>query len=510
MAATKTPRRLSVEYQPLDQVKPARRNPKRHDLDTIRASILRHGVADVAGIIDERDGRLVAGHGRLTVLADLHAEGRKPPDGIHLADDGTWLVPILHGTRWRNATEAEAFLLGHNRSTELGGWHRDDLQAVLADHRDRLDGTGYTLRDLTPPPIDDDPDPDPTPAKGDPITEPGDTWHLGPHVLTCGSCLNLQTIVDLVGIGTVNLATTAVTLGVTSPPYADRRKYDETTEFRPIPPDEYVEWFTPLPTNIAQVLAPDGSWVVNIKPGADGLDRDLYVYDLVLAHVRQWGWHLADEYCWERSGVPKAPTRRLKNGWEPVYQFTRGDWKWRPDAVRHESDAVVIPIGEGAGDTGWADRQGTGGDLFARNRQAAAAKRAPSNADRQGTVGDEWFADRNEPGLAYPSNRLPTFAGSHEATGHPAAYPIGLPEFFIRLLTDPGDVVLDPFAGSGSTIIAAHRTGRVGLGVELSPHYTDIALARIQHHTGHRPTRNGKAHDLLAHTGWKPARGSDD
>lgn len=505
-----TERTLAIDYRRLPDVKPARRNPKRHDLPTIRASIERHGMGDVAAIVNERDGRMVAGHGRLTVLADLMAEGAKPPPGVHVDDDGVWLVPILTGVRWRNAAEAEAFLIGHNRATELGGWDRDALAVTLADHRANLGGTGYTLGDLDPGPIDDDPDPDPPTPKGKPITRLGDTWHVGRHVLVCGSCRDLEVIVGLVGVGTVNLATTGITLGVTSPPYADRRVYDETTEFRPVPPDEYVEWFHPIADNIAQVLNPDGSWVVNIKPGAEGLDRDLYVEDLVIAHAREWGWHRADDYCWERAGVPKRPARRLKNGWEPVYQFTRGDWKWNPDDVRRPSNNVIEAIGEGAGDTGWADRQGDGTDMFARNK-AKAAKRRPSNADAQGTVGDEWFADRNgNVGLAYPSNRLPTFAGSHEATGHPAAFPVGLPEFFIRLLTDPGDVVLDPFGGSGSTILAAHKTDRVGLAVELSPGYMDLALARIQYHTGLIPHRDGKPHDLLAHTGWTPARDRGD
>lgn len=476
MASTTKQRTLRIEYVPLDDIKRAARNPKDHDKATIRASILRHGLGDVAGIIDERTGRLVAGHGRVEVLTDMRDEALKAPQGVHVDDEGRWTVPLLYGARWKNAAEAEAFLIGHNRTTELGGW-TSELQVVLADHRDRLEGTGYTIGDTARPEPEPDPDPDPEPTGFEPITQAGDLWQIGPHSLICGSSADLATITEMLGTRRVNLA-------VTSPPYADRRDYDPSSGFRPIPPDEYVTWFAPIAANVAAVLTPDGSWVVNIKPGSDGLDRELYVFDLVLAHARDWGWHFAEEYCWERGGVPRTPSRRLRNGFEPVFQFTRGEWKWRPDHVRHHSDHVPVPVGSGG----------------------KAAGGMGSTAKLQGVQGEEWFADRNEPGLAYPNNRLPTFSGSHEATGHNAAYPIGLPQFFVELLTDPGDLVLDPFSGSGSTILAAHRTDRVGVGVELSPAYVDVALARIQHHTGLTPTRAGEPHDLLAHTGWRPTR----
>jgi DNA modification methylase len=88
-------------------------------------------------------------------------------------------------------------------------------------------------------------------------------------------------------------------------------------------------------------------------------------------------------------------------------------------------------------------------------------------------------------GLAYPGNRLPTFAGSHEATGHTAAFPVGLPGWFIRAYSDEGDNVFDPFCGSGSTLIAAEREHRIGYGVEISPGYCDVIVARWERLTGH-------------------------
>ena len=105
--------------------------------------------------------------------------------------------------------------------------------------------------------------------------------------------------------------------------------------------------------------------------------------------------------------------------------------------------------------------------------------------------------------MAYPSNRLPTFTGSHTATGHAAAYPVGLPAFLTKLFTDPGDHVLDPFVGSGSTILAAHAEGRIGHGIELSPGYVDVACRRWQQTTGIVPIleATGREHDFTADAG---------
>ena len=127
----------------------------------------------------------------------------------------------------------------------------------------------------------------------------------------------------------------------------------------PIPPDAYVEWFAPVAANVATHLAVDGSWFVNIKPAADQLDTDLYVLDLVIAHVRRWGWHFATEFCWERHGVPKGVTRRFKNQFEPIYQFARSNWKIRPDHVKHRLDQRDLRLqGPGSGNTGWAGTPG--------------------------------------------------------------------------------------------------------------------------------------------------------
>jgi len=246
-----------------------------------------------------------------------------------------------------------------------------------------------------------------------------------------------------------------INLVITSPPYASQREYDETSKFKPILPDEYVNWYEEVAANIMANLANDGSYFCNIKPNAEGLKRELYVFDLVLAHVRQWGWNFADEFCWERSGIPQQVARRFKNQFEPIYHFTKNEWKFRPESVMHESKSVPKARGKGAGDTNAAKRQGK----------------------MSAVEGNEISI-----GMAYPGNRLPTFQS--EALGHPAAYPVGLPEFFIKAYTDSRDIVFDPFMGSGSTLIASEKLGRYSCGMEISPSYVDLIIKRWEKFTG--------------------------
>lgn len=126
---TTTPRR--VEYVPLDDVKPAERNPKRHDAEGIGRSISRFGVAELP-LLDERTGRLVAGHGRINDLLARFEGGQEPPDGVRIDSEGRWLVPITRGWASRSDIEAEAYLVASNRLTERGGWDDEGLAELLA------------------------------------------------------------------------------------------------------------------------------------------------------------------------------------------------------------------------------------------------------------------------------------------------------------------------------------------------------------------------------------------
>ena len=240
-----------------------------------------------------------------------------------------------------------------------------------------------------------------------------------------------------------------VAIVVTSPPYASQRKYDETSGFKPIRPEDYGAWWEPVQALVAQYLAPDGSFFLNIKEHCEDGQRSLYVKDLVLAHVRKWGWHFVDELCWVKPGYPGENLGRFKNGWEPIFHFTRAPGhKHRPDAVAHESDDAMVYEPE--------RRQSMSG--------VGWHQKAPALTER---------------GLARPSNVLHMNAGkTASAISHSAAYPVGLPTFFILAFSDEGDIVLDPFGGSFTTLIAASKHGRRARIMEISPAYCDVGRKR--------------------------------
>lgn len=141
-----------VEYMPLTQVEVALRNPKRHAEAEIRASIDRFGLAELP-LLDERTGRLVAGHGRLDQVAAMRNDGQAPPDGVKLADNGEWLVPVVRGWSSRSDAEADSYLVGSNKLTIRGGWDNDGLAELLTDlaaqDAELLTLTGFTSDELS-------------------------------------------------------------------------------------------------------------------------------------------------------------------------------------------------------------------------------------------------------------------------------------------------------------------------------------------------------------------------
>ncbi len=203
----------TITYVRLDDIREAPLNPKEHDLEAIRSSIEKFGYV-TPGLLDERTGRLIAGHGRTIALRAMHYAQDTPPAGVRLDNDGAWMVPVITGWASRNDAEAAAYLVIDNHHPTLGGWDEPGLAELLEGIRDTdpdlLDLTGFDddeiaqllgeptdttpggpggpgEKPITPVPArltDDDaiPDTDTTHV----VSQPGDLWHLGPHRLLVG------------------------------------------------------------------------------------------------------------------------------------------------------------------------------------------------------------------------------------------------------------------------------------------------------------------------------------
>lgn len=132
-----------IDYRSLADIVPADRNPKAHDARTIDRSLARFGYVELIAE-DGRTGKLVAGHGRLERLRQWETDGREPPEGVVVDEDGAWRVPVLVGWSSKDDAEAAAYLLISNRASERGGWQRKPLAEFLAD----LDSEATDLREL--------------------------------------------------------------------------------------------------------------------------------------------------------------------------------------------------------------------------------------------------------------------------------------------------------------------------------------------------------------------------
>jgi site-specific DNA-methyltransferase (adenine-specific) len=280
--------------------------------------------------------------------------------------------------------------------------------------------------------------------------KPGDLWKLGAHRLICGDCREPATWERLLGGVKAN--------GVfTSPPYAEQRK----EQYGGTPAGEYVAWWEAVQANARANLAPDGSFFVNIKPHCEDGERVLYVFDLVLAMKRQWGWRFVDEFCWKRNSVPGGWENRFKNAFEPIYHFcVASKIKFRASTVSEPTEA--------------------------------AFSYSPDNPkSKTGFFSNRGRPDLAKPGMAYPDNVLEIGAETRETETHAAPFPVALPDFFVRAYSDAGDVWVDPFCGSGTTIIAAHNNKRVGMGIEMLEKYCAVILQRYFDMTGQTPVLVG-------------------
>jgi len=238
-----------------------------------------------------------------------------------------------------------------------------------------------------------------------------------------------------------------IDLIVTSPPYADQR----VSTYGGIKPDDYVAWFLPRAEQFFRVLKPDGSFVLNIKEKAVNGERHTYVLELILA-LRKQGWLWTEEYIWHKKNCyPGKWPNRFRDAWERCLHFTRNR------QFKMNQEAVMVPMGD------WAS-----------TRLKSLGKNDVVRYESQvGNAFAKNIANWKERKMAYPSNvlHLATETGNKR---HSAAYPLALPQWFIKLLTDPGDVVLDPFAGSGTTLQAALELDRTAIGIDISPEFVEM------------------------------------
>jgi len=454
-----------ILLRPAADLRPHAGNARVHSaeqLEQIKASMLAFGFTNPL-LVDE-DGVLIAGHGRLEAALALGIAkapvivlkhlGSAQKEALRLADNR-----IAENATWDQALLRDA-LAGLQQAGEIDllaiGFSGDEIGAILAaaqeavtdgdapadqdstdhdaeagaDGADAGDTAGATAADEPADPADAEPEP-PRAA----VTRPGDLWRLGDHRLLCGDSTDAASVARIMGEDRAALL-------FTSPPYGNQRDY--TT-------GGITDWdalMRGVCQHLPAVLAEDGQALVNL--GLIHRDGEWQPYwQGWLDWMRSAGWRRFGWYVWDQGpGLPGDWNGRLAPSFEFVFHFNR--------TARQANK--IIPCR-------WAGHVNSEkGGLRAKD----------------GTVGEWTHAGQGVQEMRIPDNvlRITRHKARGIETEHPAVFPVKLPEFLMRAYADEEDVVFEPFAGSGTTLIAGQRVGRRVRAIELAPAYVDLAIAR--------------------------------
>lgn len=403
-----------VETWPIDRLKPAAGNPRTHSEDQIAqiaASIERFGFTNpvLVGI----DGEIIAGHGRVAAARQL----------------GWRAVPVLRLDQLSEA-ERRAYALADNRIAEAAGWDRD-LLAIEFRYLAELDVeidlrvTGFSTAEidlaLDPPKPEQRPDPadevDCTESNSPTISQRGDLWRLGDHLLLCGDTLESSSFRQL-------MRSEAARLVFTDPPYnvaiagnVTRSKRTLHREFKMASGEMTSEQFTEFLRRAATNLA-DAS-----------MDGALALYCMDWKHMQEM----------------------LAAG----------------NAVYSEFKQLIV----------WnKDRGGLGSFYRSKHELIFVFKKGRAPHVNNFELGQHGRLRTNVWEYAGPRTNA---AGANAGRDiHPTIKPVALVADAIKDTTHRGEIVLDGFAGSGTTIIAAEKTGRRARAIELDPIYVDACIRR--------------------------------
>lgn len=239
---------------------------------------------------------------------------------------------------------------------------------------------------------------------------------------------------------------------MTSPPYADARK----NHYDSIHPDNFVDFFLTFHEEFWRVLADDGSFILNIKDKVVDGQRHRYVWKTIL-ELNDKGWLCIDDYVWHKpNAMPGYWPNRLRDEWEYCFHLTKNK------KFKMIQESVKKPIGD------WSIKR------LANLTGKSAIRHNSENDSGFGRDLNKWV-DKD---LVLPGNVVSVpLIGKN--MGHPAVFPNGLPEFFIKLFTTENDNILDPFAGSGSTGIASIQNNRNAVLIDNKEEYVKVIRERL-------------------------------
>ena len=244
----------------------------------------------------------------------------------------------------------------------------------------------------------------------------------------------------------------SVDLILTSPPYSSMKTY---IDWQGIPPDEYVDWFIPYCKQIERVMKPTGSFILNINDKIQDGFRHPYVFDLISRIHKETGLKMYERLFWNKmKGLPNRS--RFGDRVEYIFWFVKSkDFYFNIDEMRTEYSEKSIQ----------------------RMKKPLKKRYARTEGDQNKEYKD-WAPN---PKGALPTTLVNISSESKKiANNHVAVYPVNLAKYFIGGSTKAGEIVLDPFMGSGTTAVAAKLLGRNYIGFESQQDYINLSESRIR------------------------------
>lgn len=435
-----------LEYVPIDDLVPDPRNPKDHTIGDLRASLGRFGYTEPISV-DERTGMISSGHGRREMLLADRDDGVAAAEGIVVDGEGRWTVPVVRGWHSENDDEALAYLIAANQLTTKGGWNDADLAAALERMTEtplKLDGIGFDQDELD---------------------------RLLISVRAHERHLRAEVDPDDVPPVPVVPVTKQGDLWLLGPHRVlcgdarDREDYDRV-----------------MNKDLAGAVVTDPPYGVGIDAknvamgeatGQDPRLDDLVEGDQGIKEVEElWRASFGVIFDVIPPGCPYYINGPQGGELGLLLLLLLREAKLNP---RH----ILI---------------------WVKNRPSFSIGRLDYDYQHEPIVYG-W-----KPGAAHPwyasetRQSVMTVDRPSASPEHPTMKPVALLTQLIENSTKLGAVILDPFGGSGSTLIAAHDTGRRAALVELSPAYVDVICARWQRLTGEKPVlaASGNPTDFLA------------
>ena len=256
---------------------------------------------------------------------------------------------------------------------------------------------------------------------------------------------------------------------MTSPPYADQRDYGASNT--KIEADGYAEWFRPKAEQIYRVLKNNGSFVLNINDKVVDGFQHLFVFKLVIMLCEEIGFKLVRDYIWHNPATPpnvysSGKYGRTKKSHEYCFWFSKSDeWTFNMDPIRtpYKKGMEKFLNGEGKGERTDNTRPST------HSFDCGKVWKNYGGAD-PGTVISISNTSSNDVFLRLCKEK---------GVVHPARFPEKLVEFFVLAGSNEGDIVLDPFSGSGTTAVVAAKNNRRWIGIDANASYCELAQERM-------------------------------